>query len=73
MDQVRAKEIMARNMFGVEDAVRHFGVNPTRQQTAALSKIPWSEATLEQCRDLKDVVEDASRLDLQSTVARRNH
>jgi hypothetical protein len=51
MDQVRAKEIMTRNMFGVEDAVRHFGVNLTRQQTAALSKIPWSEATLEQCRE----------------------
>ena len=33
----------------------------------------YKGATLEQCRDLKAVVEDASRLDLQSTVARRNH
>jgi hypothetical protein len=51
MDQNRPKEIIGRNMFGVEDAIRHFGVSPTRQQTAALSKIRWREATLEQCRE----------------------
>ena len=33
----------------------------------------YKGATLQQCRELKDVVEDSSRLDLQSTVARRNH
>jgi hypothetical protein len=32
----------------------------------------YKGATLEQCRDLKDVVEDSSRLELQSTVAQRN-
>jgi hypothetical protein len=49
--QKRAREIMGRNMFGVEEAIRHFGVNPSRQQTAALSEIPFSEATLEQCKE----------------------
>ncbi len=49
--QKRAREIMGRNMFGVEEAIRHFGVNPTRQQAAALSEIPFSEATLEQCKN----------------------
>lgn len=48
--QKRAREIMGRNMFGVEEAIRHFGVIPSRQQTAALLEIPFSEATLERCK-----------------------
>ena len=35
--------------------------------------IAYKGATLQECKDIKDVVEDASRLDLQSTVAQRNH
>lgn len=49
--QKRAREIMGRNIFGVEEAIRHFGLNPTRQQIAALSEIPFTEATLEECKD----------------------
>jgi len=49
--QKRAREIMGKNFFGVEEAIRHFGVNPTRQQLAALSEIPFSEAVLEQSKD----------------------
>jgi len=49
--QKRAREIMGNNMFGVEEAIQHFGVNPTRQQTLALSEIPFSEAVLEQLKD----------------------
>jgi hypothetical protein len=49
--QKRAREIMGRNMFRVEEAIKHFGVNPSRQQLAALSEIPFAEATLEQCKD----------------------
>lgn len=49
--QKRAREIMGHNMFGVEEAIQHFGVNPTRQQTAALSEIPFTEATLEACKN----------------------
>ena len=49
--QKRACEIMGRNMFGVEEAIRHFGVTPSRQQIAGLSEIPFSEATLEQCKE----------------------
>lgn len=40
--QKRAREIMGRNYFGVEEAIRHFGVNPSRQQIAGLSEIAWS-------------------------------
>jgi len=46
-----AREIMGKNMFGVEEAILHFGVNPTRQQTFALSETPFSEAVLEQSKD----------------------
>jgi len=45
-----AREIMGKNFFGVEEAIKHFGVNPSRQQLAALSEIPFSEAVLEQCK-----------------------
>ena len=50
-NQKRAREIMGRNFFGIEEAIKHFGVNPTRQQLAALSEIPFSEAVLEQLKD----------------------
>jgi len=49
--QRRARKIMGNNFFGIEEAIRHFGVNPTRQQLAALSEIPFSESTLEQSKD----------------------
>ena len=49
--QKRAREIMGCNFFGVEEAITHFGVNPTRRQVAALSEIPFSEAVLEQLKD----------------------
>jgi len=49
--QKRAREIMGKNFFGVEEAIKHFGVNPPRQQLAALSEIPFSEAVLEQSKD----------------------
>jgi hypothetical protein len=33
----------------------------------------YKGATLQQCRDLRNVVEDSSRVDLRSTVAQRTH
>lgn len=47
----RAREIMGRNFFGVEEATKHFGVKPTPAQLSVLSEIPWSEETLESCKD----------------------
>ena len=49
--QKRAREIMGRNMFGIEEAIQHFGVNPSRQQLDALSEVPFTEAILEECKD----------------------
>ncbi|MFA5386512.1 MAG: hypothetical protein WC297_02535 [Candidatus Paceibacterota bacterium] len=48
--QKRAREIMGKNFFGVEEAIKHFGVNPTGQQLTALSEIPFSEAVLEELK-----------------------
>ncbi len=49
--QARAREIMGTNFFGIEEAVKHFGVSLSRRQIAYMSEIPFSEATLEACKD----------------------
>ena len=49
--QKRARAIMGKNYFGIEEAIQHFGVNPTRQQLDFLSKIPFSEADLNETKD----------------------
>ena len=49
--QKHAHEIMGKNMFGIEEAIQHFGVNPTRQQTLALSEGPFLEETLQKRKD----------------------
>jgi hypothetical protein len=48
--QKRAREIMGKNFFGVEEAIKHFGVNPSKQRLAALSEVPFTEGTLEECK-----------------------
>lgn len=47
----RTKAIMGKNFFGVDEAVKHFGVKPTGDQLAALAQIPFSEETLLECKD----------------------
>ncbi|MDR3571592.1 MAG: hypothetical protein P4L81_05380 [Candidatus Pacebacteria bacterium] len=49
--QKRAREIMGGNMFGVEEAIKHFAVNPSKQQLAYLAEIPFAESVLETCKD----------------------
>lgn len=46
----RAREIMGKNMFGIEEAIKHFGVNSTKPQLAYLAEIPFSEEVLEVCK-----------------------
>jgi len=58
VNQSRAREIMGKNFFGVEEAVKHFRVNPDSQQLAALAKIPFIEATLEGCKNTHILVAD---------------
>ncbi|MFO0718837.1 MAG: hypothetical protein U0522_02330 [Candidatus Paceibacterota bacterium] len=49
--QKLAREIMGKNFFGIEEAIKHFGVNPTKQQLACLAEVPWSEEVLKSCKD----------------------
>ena len=49
--QKRAREIMGKNFFGVEEAIAHFGVNPSKQQSAYLAEIPFAESVLEACKN----------------------
>ncbi|MFH0928367.1 MAG: hypothetical protein V1821_02735 [bacterium] len=49
--QKRAREVMGRNYFEIEEAIRHFGVNPSKQQLVALAEVPFTEATLEECKN----------------------
>lgn len=49
--QTRAREIMGKNFFGIEEAIKHFGVNPSRRQLVSLSEVPFSEETLISCKD----------------------
>lgn len=48
--QERAHEIMGRNFFGVEEAIKHFGVNPSKGEIATLADVPFSEKTLAECK-----------------------
>ncbi|MFA6006546.1 MAG: hypothetical protein WC764_02355 [Candidatus Paceibacterota bacterium] len=47
----KAREIMGQNMFGVEEAVKHFGVKPTKKQLAKLADIPFSPEVLTSVKD----------------------
>lgn len=49
--QKLAREIMGRNMFGVEEAIRFFGVNSSKQQLAYLAEVPWNEEVLRSVKD----------------------
>ncbi len=49
--QKRAREIMGTNFFGVEEAIQHFGINPSKAQTNTLAEVPFSEAVLATHKD----------------------
>jgi len=48
---LKAREIMSKNFFGIEEAIKHLRVNPTKQQLAYLSEVPFSEEVLTSCKD----------------------
>lgn len=48
--QKKAHEIMGRNFFGIQEAIKHFGVIPTEQQLKMLEEIPFDDKLLESCK-----------------------
>ena len=50
-DMRRARTIMGTNYFGPEEAIKYFGVTPTRAQQAFLATIPFSDICLQEYRE----------------------
>jgi hypothetical protein len=46
VSQQYARRIMRQNYFGIEEAIRHFGIRPEEWQVAVLEDVPFSEETL---------------------------
>lgn len=46
----RAREIMGKNFFGIEEAVKFFGVKPSIHDIAMLREIPFSEEVLQESK-----------------------
>lgn len=69
-EQRRARSIMGKNFFGVEDAVKYFKVQPTGCQLEKLAKIPFSEEILTKYRDSHVLVAvfPLSIIDLRNVV-----
>ena len=49
--QKRARRIMGKNFFGIEEAIKYFGINPTQRQLVALSQIPFCKEVLERSKE----------------------
>jgi len=45
------REIMGKNYFGIEEAIKHFGVNSTKYQLDYLTEVPFSKQVLSLCKD----------------------
>ncbi len=50
-NHIRARQIMGKNFFGPDDAIKHFGIRPTLQQFGYLAEIPFSKEVLTVCKD----------------------
>lgn len=71
--QKMVRKTMGKNFFGVKEAIKLFGVNPSKQQLAVLAEIPLSEATLEECKNTHILVAvfPMSILDIRDKVERK--
>lgn len=68
-----ARAIMGKNFFGVEEAIKHFGINPSKQQLAYLAEVPFTEEVLKSCKDTHVLVAvfPMSILDIRGKVERK--
>lgn len=73
ISQKRALEIMGKNFFGPEEAIKHLMVKPSEQQLADLAIIPFFEEVLEQSRNTHVLVAvfPLSILEIRSKVERK--
>ena len=71
--QRRAREIMGQNFFGIEEAIRHFGISPLKRQFTALAEIPFTEGVLKKYKDTHILVAvfPLSLIQIRSKVAEK--
>ena len=69
---LRARQIMGKNFFGPDDAMKHFGTQVTRRQLVALSEVPFSEETLIACKEthILIAIPAASILEIRELVSK---
>lgn len=69
----RVRAIMGTNFFGVEEAIKHFGVNPPKQQLDYFTKVPFTEEVLRASKDTHTLVAvfPMSILDIRGQVKRK--
>lgn len=69
----QAREIMSKNLFGIEEAIKHFRVNATKQQLAAVAEVPFTEEVLRASKDTHVLVAvfPMSILDIRGKVERK--
>ncbi len=46
-----ARRIMGQNIFGIEEAIKYYGIIPSKRQLAYMAEVPYSEATLTACKE----------------------
>lgn len=46
-----ARKIMGKNFFGIEEAIRYFGIKPTNEQLLALVRVPFNEDELREVKE----------------------
>jgi hypothetical protein len=49
--QEMARQVMSRSFFGVEEAIRHFKVRPSKKDLETLDQIPFTQEELQQVKD----------------------
>lgn len=71
--QKLAREIMGKNIFGIEEAIEYFDINPLKQQLTALAEVPFAERELCEARDTHVLVAvfRLSILDIRGNVERK--
>lgn len=67
------RAIMDRNFFGVEEAIKHLGINPSKRQLDHLAAVPFTEEVLKSCKDTHVLVAvfPMSILDIRGKVERK--
>lgn len=51
ISQKRAREIMGRNFFGIEEAIKYYGITLSDVKKAVYSEVPFTEEMLLTCKD----------------------